>query len=321
MRHQLTLTGDGYRCEICRWTWKTPPVSRCPGLPRYSWNRWPGHLMTKTQLDRAGYSTGKTALPKPVGVVAFARSRDGWLRLYDVREAVPRRPLTAAQLESLARGRRALAEGSTCAKCGVRLEGYSTRPQLCERCTFENRLREAERGAILWAREMLAREFLVLDTETTDLGTRAEIVGLAVIDQAGDVIHDLLVKPTGAIPPDATAIHGITSGQVADSPTFPLLYKPLVDTLTGRDVVIYNAAFDVRVLAANCQRHNLPPIEANWHCAMEAYARFCGEWSEYHGSFKWQRLPGGDHTALGDCRATLALLRRMAATEIEENEQ
>ena len=27
---------------------------------------------------------------------------------------------------------------------------------------------------------------------------------------------------------------------------------------------------------------------------------------------RWQKLPGGDHSALGDCRATLAILHEMA---------
>jgi hypothetical protein len=32
----------------------------------------------------------------------------------------------------------------------------------------------------------------------------------------------------------------------------------------------------------------------------------------YANGGKWAKLTGGDHTALGDCRATLALLKRMA---------
>jgi DNA polymerase-3 subunit epsilon len=46
---------------------------------------------------------------------------------------------------------------------------------------------------------------------------------------------------------------------------------------------------------------------------MHWYAQFVGDWNEYHGNYKWQRLPGGDHSALGDCRATLAVLKEMAA--------
>jgi hypothetical protein len=49
-------------------------------------------------------------------------------------------------------------------------------------------------------------------------------------------------------------------------------------------------------------------------CAMSNYASFVGEWNDYHGNYKWQRLPGGDHSAIGDCLATLELIKKMAAS-------
>jgi DNA polymerase-3 subunit epsilon len=45
---------------------------------------------------------------------------------------------------------------------------------------------------------------------------------------------------------------------------------------------------------------------------MHWYSQWIGDWNDYHGNYKWQRLPGGDHSALGDCRATLAVLKQMA---------
>lgn len=48
---------------------------------------------------------------------------------------------------------------------------------------------------------------------------------------------------------------------------------------------------------------------------MKVYSAFVGEWSDYHKSFKFQRLTGGDHTAIGDCKATLALLKKMSIAE------
>jgi DNA polymerase-3 subunit epsilon len=45
---------------------------------------------------------------------------------------------------------------------------------------------------------------------------------------------------------------------------------------------------------------------------MLQYARFIGEWNSYYNSYKWQKLDGGDHTALGDCLATLEVIRVMA---------
>ncbi len=44
---------------------------------------------------------------------------------------------------------------------------------------------------------------------------------------------------------------------------------------------------------------------------MHAFAAYVGERSR-RGGHKNQKLPGGDHTALGDARATLHLIERMA---------
>jgi DNA polymerase-3 subunit epsilon len=45
---------------------------------------------------------------------------------------------------------------------------------------------------------------------------------------------------------------------------------------------------------------------------MLKHAEWVGEWNDYHGSFRWQKLVGGDHSALGDCLATLETIRKMA---------
>ena len=42
---------------------------------------------------------------------------------------------------------------------------------------------------------------------------------------------------------------------------------------------------------------------------------YAGQWDDYYQNYRWQRLPEGDHSALGDCRATLEVIRRMAQHE------
>lgn len=46
------------------------------------------------------------------------------------------------------------------------------------------------------------------------------------------------------------------------------------------------------------------------------YAEFCGEWSDYHNSYRWQPLYGGNHRALGDAIAALDLLKDIAKAPI-----
>jgi hypothetical protein len=45
---------------------------------------------------------------------------------------------------------------------------------------------------------------------------------------------------------------------------------------------------------------------------MEAYAAFCGNWSDSHGDYTWIPLAGG-HRAVGDALAALERVREMAA--------
>lgn len=54
------------------------------------------------------------------------------------------------------------------------------------------------------------------------------------------------------------------------------------------------------------------PNGGSIHCAMQWYSQWVGEWNDYHGNYKWQKLPGGNHTAYGDCLATLLVIEKMA---------
>lgn len=183
-------------------------------------------------------------------------------------------------------------------------------------------------NAVRWARALLDRgSFVILDTETTGLDDSAECCQVGILSPMGDVLLDTLVRPAKPIPPDATAIHGITDDQVAAAPSFRDV-GPQIRALVpdGVDLVVYNVRYDLRILAqsAHAARLRWPPLTSlgRQHCAMEEYARYCGYWDSYHESFRWQRLPPvpgeAAHSAIADCRATLAVIRRMAETRIEE---
>lgn len=173
-------------------------------------------------------------------------------------------------------------------------------------------------AAIHWARRLLAdKKFLILDTETTGLDDLAEVIQIGVITPNGHVVYDGLVKPTRPIPSRVSAVHGITDQDVATAIAFPSHHKALGRVLANHTVVVYNAAFDRRILLQSAAAHNLPEITVGqWLCAMHEYGRFMGDWSEYFQSFRWPKLPSipgqTAHTALNDCRATLAVLQEMA---------
>ena len=177
---------------------------------------------------------------------------------------------------------------------------------------------KAHANASTWARFLLARDpdsWVILDTETTGLGPQAEVVQIGVINGRGDVLMDnVLVRPKGRIEPDAARIHHITEEMVANAPSFLEVLPRLQDIVRNKLLVIYNAEYDLRLLAQSAQAHNAMPYlpYGGCDCAMLRYAEWVGEWNDYHNSFRWQKLAGGDHSALGDCTATLAVIEKMA---------
>lgn len=174
--------------------------------------------------------------------------------------------------------------------------------------------------AIGWARNLLKDEFVILDSETTGL-YNAEFVQLAIINQKGETLLNTLVKPEY---PEAVMhrngsgcsafdIHGIGPDKLVNAPVFPEIYQQVADILTGQRLVIYNWSYDWPILRRSCNHYGLAvPEIIPTECAMEMYAQFVGEWNDYHCSYRWQKLQGGDHSALGDCLATLKLLWKMA---------
>lgn len=175
--------------------------------------------------------------------------------------------------------------------------------------------------AAQWAAQMLDQPgTLILDTETTGLAADSEICEIAIITTAGQVVLDKRIRPLCPIEAGAAAIHGITAEQLASAPTFDQLVDLLRERITGANVVIYNADFDMRMLVQSAAAHGIVldwPIfgALQYHCAMHHYAAWYGDWNQYYGNYRWQPLPGGDHSALGDALATLRVLQRMAGRD------
>lgn len=163
--------------------------------------------------------------------------------------------------------------------------------------------------------------YVILDTETTGLGENDVIVQIGICNLKGEVLLDSLVKPTKRkrISKEATAIHHITMGMLENEPTFKELYPQIRNIFSKKGVLIYNVKFDSRLIKQTSKHDGVSIEPVMGHCVMKDYAEFVGEWSEYHGNYKYQKLLGGDHSAIGDCLATLDVLKTMKE-ELHENQ-
>lgn len=174
------------------------------------------------------------------------------------------------------------------------------------------------------ARQLIAYKPLYLDTETTGLGSQAEIIEIGIIDDQGAVLFDSLVHPFGAIERDAFNVHGITQEMVANAPPWSEVWPPVETLLEGRLVGIYNREFDLRLMKQSHQRSWMPwRLEGeNFFCIMELYARYRGEWNPRRNNYRFHslemagKLSGiplpNSHRAVDDARLARALLYFMA---------
>ncbi len=171
--------------------------------------------------------------------------------------------------------------------------------------------------AIEWATGIVSRrDVLYLDTETTGLGSQAEIVEIAVVNGSGVTVLDRLVRPSTRIPTEVTAIHGIDNAMVADAPTWPVVFAEFAHLLQRyASIVVYNAPFDRRIINQVNERHGLPPLEVDWHCAMQQFAVYTGRRHTLARAARSVGVPlAPTHRALADTQVCRDLVHAMAAS-------
>lgn len=152
--------------------------------------------------------------------------------------------------------------------------------QTITRVTSPNAPQGNIEGVRSWARDLLLCDPLFLDTETTGIGTTAEVIDLAIVDKEGIVLADTLLRCQGEIEEGAIRKHHITPEMLTrpSVPAFPDVWLEVGAMLARRDVVIFNASFDTRLLAQTAERYGLiVPSSTRFHCLMLKYAEYVGE--------------------------------------------
>lgn len=180
------------------------------------------------------------------------------------------------------------------------------------------------RAAAAW----WARTITVLDTETTGVDTeRDHIVSLAVVRVApdGSVEPDSLaciVDPGVPVPPEAAAIHGITTERARAEGRRPAEALGAAAALVARcrdegvPLVIFNVPFDWPLRCGECRRHGvaLPtgvplfdPLLVDRHCdRWRRGSRRLADVARHYGV-----LLADAHAAAADAMATAAIARAL----------
>ena len=105
---------------------------------------------------------------------------------------------------------------------------------------------------------------IFLDTETTGLSPESgdRVIEIGCVEMlnrrlSGRNLHFYL-NPERPNSEDAVKIHGLTDEFLADKPLFASVADELLDYLSGAEIIIHNAAFDVGFLSAELQRIGRP---------------------------------------------------------------
>lgn len=107
---------------------------------------------------------------------------------------------------------------------------------------------------------------IVLDTETTGLEPEQghRIVELACVEIRNRQVTDrhlhLYMNPDRDSDPEALRVHGLTTEFLSQYPRFPDLADQLVEFVRDAEIIIHNAAFDVKFLNAELRRAGHPPF-------------------------------------------------------------
>jgi DNA polymerase III epsilon subunit-like protein len=167
----------------------------------------------------------------------------------------------------------------------------------------------------------------VIDTETTGLEWSDQVIELAVVDLQGNALLDTRIRTLVPIGDGARAVHGISTQDLADAPTFAEVWPRLAELWQGKTVAVFNAEFDERLLKQTRYAHDIKAAKeerpASWLCLMYTAQDYL-EW-EYRPSLRdacWQLgVAPGNHSALADARAALGVLLAMAEGKPKKDEE
>lgn len=169
---------------------------------------------------------------------------------------------------------------------------------------------------------------IILDTETTGLANKDQVIELGIIDaDTTETLFHSYFCPTVDIHPDAQETNGLSLEDLADAPPWPDYHEEILKILLGADLILaYNSPFDFRLIRQTVTAFSLPwPYTGpTVRDLMVPYANIAQiSWNKSYQSWKWQSLAAACtqqeidlsdlkmHTALDDCIATQRLYQKL----------
>ncbi|MGN1457364.1 MAG: exonuclease domain-containing protein [Acutalibacteraceae bacterium] len=168
-------------------------------------------------------------------------------------------------------------------------------------------------------------DIIVLDTETTGINIQTdELLQVSIIDGDGNTLYNSYLHPLRKQQwQSAERVHGISPDMAANSPTILNEVAKMYKIITSAKIIVgYNIEFDLGFLSAVGID---VPDNAEIIDVMRVFSEIYGEWNDYFGDYKYQKLTtcadyynydwNNDtaHDSLSDCRATLYCYNQIKA--------
>lgn len=162
----------------------------------------------------------------------------------------------------------------------------------------------------------LTRPLCFFDLETTGVNVAkdrvVEISILKIFPNGNKESKTWLVNPEMPIPPQTTAVHGITDEKVANEPTFKQLSKDIYSMIKGSDLAGFNSdRFDIPLLAEEMFRAEID-VDFKKHLTVDVQTIF-HKMEKRNLSAAYKFYCGKDldnaHSAEADTNATYEVLK------------
>ena len=121
---------------------------------------------------------------------------------------------------------------------------------------------------IQWAQSILALPNLAfMEIDTTGLNTHDEMVRFTLLDAAGQIIEDCLIKPTvSRLGSQASEVNGIMPGQLENALPMEHAWERIQQVLRRRYEISFNQEWDIQQLDKAASRHSLTRVLVIGEC-------------------------------------------------------